>query len=248
MARYSSGLQRRVGANANVYDAARGCFAVPRACHAAVCLLALTALVVTAKPAARAILRVRDDARHAEQWFRLYDELPQAWKTRRAILLREMSPRDISRLAARLGDSEADRNDDSVVDGCYQNGEAGDDGPPIITVCDTLKGDQAGLVFAHEYGHFVWNELLTEEQRVRYARVWRSQKRAHHLVTEYARESDEEGFAEAFAYFARHPSQLARKDAASTLFLRDLSAARTDAASPASSDSDSSPDHDNAHR
>ena len=239
MARCLSVLQRRSRVGASIRGCSlSGCVGLRPGRRIVACLIALTALAAMDTGGARATLRVRDDARHAEQWFRLYDELPSPWKTRRAVLLREMSPRDITRLAARLGDREADHNEDSVVDGCYQNGEAGDDGPPIITVCDTLRGDQAALVFAHEYGHFVWDELLTEEQRGRYARVWRIQKRAHHLVTEYARESDEEGFAEAFAYFARHPSQLARKDAASTLFLRDLSAARTDNASTAPSDKD----------
>ncbi len=192
---------------------------------------------------ASATLRVRNDVRHAEQWFRLYDDLPRAWKTRRAVLLREMSERDIARLAGQLGADEGDRNGDSVIDGCYQNAGYDDNAPPLITVCDTLRGEQAGLVFAHEYGHFVWNELLSDEQRARYTRLWRSQKRAHHLITEYARDSDEEGFAEAFAYYARHASQLTRKDPASAQFLRDLSALRLSD----DRDGDNTPDSDGKH-
>lgn len=203
-------------------------------------LLTASALAVGLTRPVSATLRVRNDVRHAEQWFRLYDDLPRAWKTRRAVLLREMSERDIARLAAQLGADEGDRDGDSVIDGCYQNAGYDDNAPPLITVCDTLRGEQAGLVFAHEYGHFVWNELLNDEQRGRYTRLWRNQKRAHHLVTEYARDSDEEGFAEAFAHYARHSSQLTRKDPASAQFLRDLSALRLSDAP----DSDNTPDSD----
>ncbi len=202
-------------------------------------LITLVLAAAMTRPAS-ATLRVRNDARHAEQWFRLYDDLPRAWKTRRTVLLREMSERAITRLAAQLGADEGDRDGDSVIDGCYQNAGYDENSPPLITVCDTLRGEQAGLVFAHEYGHFVWNELLSDEQRTRYTRLWRNQKRAHHLVTEYARDSDEEGFAEAFAYYVRRASQLTRKDPASAQFLRDLSALRSNDGP----DSDNAPDSD----
>lgn len=168
-----------------------------------------------------ASLHVRDDAPHAEQWFRLYDELPDVWKTRRVIKLRELPLRDMERLIAKLNGDDADKHDDSIVDGCYQSGDEDED-TPIITVCDSLRGEQAGLVFTHEYGHFVWDEMLTNSERAHYTRIWRAQKRAHHLVTEYARDSDEEGFAEAFAYFLRKPAQLQKRDPASLQFCRDL--------------------------
>ena len=168
-----------------------------------------------------ASLHVRDDAPHAEQWFRLYNELPDVWKTRRVIKLRELPPREMERLVAKLDGDEADRNGDSVVDGCYQSGDEDED-TPIITLCETLRGEQAALVFAHEYGHFVWGELLTDSERARYTRLWRTQKRAHHLVTRYAGDSDEEGFAEAFAYSLRRPAQLQKRDSASLQFCRDL--------------------------
>ena len=175
---------------------------------------------------ATASLRVHKDAHHADLWFRFYDDLPRVWKTPRPILLREFSPHDMERLAADLGGEDVDRSDDSVVDGCYQNDGNAEGGAPIITLRDTLRGEQAGLVFTHEYAHFLWDEMLNDEQRARYTRLWRAQKRAHHLVTEYAGESEEEGFADAFAYFVRRPTLLQKKDAASAQFLRDLSAAR----------------------
>ncbi len=188
----------------------------------AFCLLcAFVAACVACCIPSVASLHVRDDAPHAEQWFRLYNELPDVWKTRRVVKLRELPPREMERLIAKLGGGEADRNDDSVVDGCYQSGDEDED-TPVITLCDNLRGEQAGLVFTHEYGHFVWGELLTNSERARYTRLWRTQKRAHHLVTEYARDSDEEGFAEAFAYFLRRPSQLQKRDPASLQFCREL--------------------------
>lgn len=186
----------------------------------------LLILSVVCMASSQASLRVREYVPHAEQWFRLYNELPDVWKTRRDIKLRELPPREMERLIARLEGDEADRNDDSVVDGCYQSGDEDDD-TPIITLCDSLRGEQAGLVFTHEYGHFVWGEMLTNRERTRYTQIWRSQKRAHRLVTEYAGDSDEEGFAEAFAYYLRKPAQLQKKDSASSQFFHDLLASRT---------------------
>ncbi len=91
-----------------------------------------------------------------------------------------------------------------------------------ISLRETLHGDQAAFVFAHEYGHYVWEDLLTESQRANYGRLWRIQKRARHLVTAYARDSVEEGFAEAFAHYLRKPSLLRKRDARSSAFLADL--------------------------
>ena len=171
---------------------------------------------------AQASLWVREDARHSEQWRRLYNEVPNTWKTQQDIKVRELPPRDMERLIADLEGGEADRHDDSIVDGCYQN-ESEDEPTPIITLSENLRGEQAALVFTHEYGHFVWNTILNDHERSRYTRIWRNQSRAHHLVTEYASDSEEEGFAEAFAYFLRKPTQLQRRDPASLRFLHDLS-------------------------
>lgn len=199
------------------------------------CQALLIGIAWTLTLAATASLRVHKDARHAELWFRFYDDLPRVWKTPRPVLLREFSPRDMERLAADLSGEDVDKSDNSVVDGCYQNDGNAEGGAPIITLCDTLRGEQAGLVFTHEYAHFLWDEMLNDAQRARYTRLWRAQKRAHHLVTEYAGESDEEGFADAFAYFVRRPTLLQKRDAVSAQFLRDLSAARANSSTTTNS-------------
>ena len=151
----------------------------------------------------------------------------------------------MERLAADLSGEDVDRSDNSVVDGCYQNDGIAEGGAPIITLRDTLRGEQAGLVFTHEYAHFLWDEMLSDAQRARYTRLWRTQKRAHHLVTEYAQASEEEGFADSFAYFARRPALLHKRDAASAQFLRDLSAARANSSNTTNS-SNNTNSHDSA--
>lgn len=188
----------------------------------------LLLLCVLCPHPAHAALLVRKDAPHAEQWFRLYNELPPVWKTRRDIKVRELPPEDMARLIVKLGGEEADRHDDSTVDGCYQS-EDEDEDTPVITLADTLRGEQASLVFTHEYGHFVWDALLTDRERARYTRLWRTQKRARHLVTEYAGDSGEEGFAEAFAYYLRKPAQLQKRDPASHQFFREWVDSRSQA-------------------
>jgi hypothetical protein len=198
-------------------------------------LLIMAVGILTLTLTATASLHVHKDARHSDLWFHFYDDLPRVWKTPRPILLREFSPHDMERLVASLGGEDVDRSDNSVVDGCYQNDGSEENGAPIITLCDTLRGDQAGLVFTHEYAHFAWDEMLNDEQRARYTRLWRVQKRTHHLVTEYAEESEEEAFADSFAYFVRRPALLQKKDAASAQFLRDLSTARANSPNSANS-------------
>ncbi len=172
-----------------------------------------------------AALRVDEEAPHASLWRSLYAEMPGCWKTPRLVVLRELSDADMDRLIARKQQGAGDaREDDSVIDGCYENGGQQEDDSATITLRDTLSGEEAVLVFTHEYGHHVWDEILTNGERARYERLWRQQKRAHRLVTEYAGDSEEEGFAEAFAYYLRRPTRLRQRDPASWQFLNDIAA------------------------
>jgi hypothetical protein len=203
-----------------------------------VCLLTLCS---GAQHGARAEPRFATNATHAALWRKVYDRMPAVWKTKRVILVRELTEWQMDRLVADAGGDTDSRHRDTVVDGCYQdndlnkdqNNDGNNDQSVIgegdifatISLSNTLQGDQAALIFAHEYGHYVWEDRLTLGQRADYRRLWRSQRRTHHLVSDYAADSVEEGFAEAFAHFLRKPALLRRRDARSAAFLDQLLAA-----------------------
>jgi len=115
-------------------------------------------------------------------------------------------------------------NNDANHDGNSENSAEEIDGvftdnPPQITlrVSDPAQIDYA--TFAHEYGHYVWFDLLTKEDRKRYKTIYERQKAAHRLITSYAAESLEEGFAEAFSADLVTPAALLHQDPLSYQFL-----------------------------
>ena len=110
-------------------------------------------------------------------------------------------------------DSDHDTSSDEEIDGVFT-----DDPPQIyLRVSDA---DQIDIpTFAHEYGHYVWFDLLTKEDRKRYKAVYERQKSAHRLVSSYAAESLEEGFAEAFSVDVTDPAALLHQDPLSFQFL-----------------------------
>ena len=162
----------------------------------------------------------RADAAHGSLWRNLYSRLPVAWKARELVYVREVTDDDMDRFVERFEGPNS--KDNSIVDGCYQANRASDDTAGQITLRQSLRGENAALVFVHEYGHYVWSSVLTNGDRARYHRVWREQKRTRNLVTEYAGDSDEEGFAEAFAYFIRKPGILRRLDSRSSTFMTEM--------------------------
>ena len=179
--------------------------------------LVLTCLTLSP---ARAQIRFRADSAHGSLWRRLYSQLPAAWKARDLVYVREVTDEDMDRFVERFEGPNS--KDNSVVDGCYQANVASDDMAGQITLRQSLHGENAALVFVHEYGHYIWSNVLTNADRARYHRVWRDQKRNRSLVTEYAGDGDEEGFAEAFAYFVRKPATLRRVDSRSSSFIAEL--------------------------
>ncbi|HZT43239.1 MAG TPA: hypothetical protein VFA07_13805 [Chthonomonadaceae bacterium] len=192
-----------------------------------VCGLLWVATSVYGLPAAHAVgLRIAEGAPHASLWKRIYDRIPDPWKIDRPLLVREISDGEMDALVERSGGNKNPEDASTVVDGCYLDGGDNEDDPASITLRETLNEQSAGIVFAHEYGHYVWANMLTEDQRARFARLWRTQKRAHHLVTGYASYSVEEGFAESFSYLVMRPEILRRRDSASWQFLQSTQAAR----------------------
>jgi hypothetical protein len=109
-----------------------------------------------------------------------------------------------------------DSNDD--IDGVFEND------PPRITLRLPDDGGLDMFTFAHEYGHFVWFDLLSGTDRKRYEDVYNHQRAGHHLVTRYAATNVEEGFAEAFSFFVNEAPMLRHRDSLSYQFLSDWSA------------------------
>lgn len=186
--------------------------------------LVCTGCTLLSGTSATAEMRFRSDTLHASLWKRIYVHIPSAWKAERAVYVREVSDGEMERLVARF-EGQNDQND-SVVDGCYQGGIPREGSMAHITLRDTLRGENAGLVFTHEYGHYVWSEILTAPERARYRRIWREQLREGSLITSYAAESEEEGFAESFSYYIRKSATLRHTDYRSWQFLDNVQADR----------------------
>jgi hypothetical protein len=180
-------------------------------CLAVLCLFALVL------PAA-AGLHVEGGSSRAPLFRTLYDKLPDCWKTDREVIVREVSDREMRRLIAEDKRMSREEEDDMVVQGFYDNDGDGKS-PIVITLRSSLSADEARMVFTHEYGHYVWDDLLTKGDRNSYGELWQKQRRRGRLITRYAGDSREEGFAEAFAYFLRDPDRLRRKDVESFLYL-----------------------------
>lgn len=105
------------------------------------------------------------------------------------------------------------QDDDDEIDGVFVNH------PPRIVLRVPDSGQLDFDTVAHEYGHYVWFDMLTNGDRKRYKALYDKQKSAHRLITDYAAESVEEGFAEAFAADINFPAALLRQDPLSFQFL-----------------------------
>ena len=105
------------------------------------------------------------------------------------------------------------QDDDDEIDGVFV------DHPPCITLRVSEPATIDFDTFAHEYGHYVWFDLLSKSDRKRYGIVYDKQKAAHKLITDYAAESVEEGFAEAFSADINAPAALLHQDPLSYRFL-----------------------------
>ena len=192
-----------------------------------VCGLLWIAASVYGQPTVLALgLRIADGAPHASLWKRVYDRIPAPWKSDHPLVVREVTDGEMDALVERSGGNKNPEDASTVVDGCYLEGGQDDDDPASITLRETLNEPNASMVFAHEYGHYVWTYMLTESQKARYARLWRAQKRARHLVTGYAGYSVEEGFAEAFSFLVMRPETLHHRDSVSWQFLQSAQTAR----------------------
>jgi hypothetical protein len=188
--------------------------------------LAVTLYAVVAGPPVPSLVRPSRETSHAALWRKLYDQFPEAWKSREVVVVREVSDREMDRLVREHGDGPSrDSEDEDEVQGFFEYTGPRED-LPTITLRESLSDAEAGFVFTHEYGHFVWEEKLTQREQDDYFRIWNRQRRAKRLVSPYADDSVAEGFAEAFAYYLRKPGQLHRRDGLSEEFLEDWLASR----------------------
>jgi len=104
-------------------------------------------------------------------------------------------------------------DDTSDIDGVFE------DNPPRVTLRQSGSTMPDMYTFAHEYGHYVWFDVFSGADRKRYEGIYKRQRAQHHLVTDYAATDLEEGFAEAFSFYAAEPSMLVRRDSESSKFL-----------------------------
>lgn len=119
-------------------------------------------------------------------------------------------------------DQSADQDEgDDTIDGIYE------DGPPTITLRTTPDLDDLSFTFAHEYGHYVWEDLMTRSQHRAYAKIYYKERAAHRLVTAYAATDLDEGFAESFSFYAMAPPILQKRDPLSYRFLCVLQPSRS---------------------
>ena len=190
-------------------------------------LLALAAGLFLAPHAARAQIvvtgPVTPTARTLTAWFARH--IPARFAARGRFEVRPLSDGEMDAYL-RAGDAGQDspdqdlsdqdqssHDDDGAIDGIFE------DNPARITLRVPASGQPDLDTFAHEYGHYVWFNLLSQGDRKRYECLYKKQKAAHHLVTRYAETDVEEGFAEAFSSYANEPPLLRRRDALSFQFL-----------------------------
>lgn len=181
----------------------------------------LSGAPVTAAPLAQRLLSVSaPTAREVHavgSWYDLH--IPAKFRTRQALTVSLLPDPDMNIYLGSVGGdatgNSADQpdQDDGDIDGVFENV------PPCITLRLPPDGILNDLTFAHEYGHYVWFDLLSERDRERYRALYDRQRAAHSLVTDYAADSVEEGFAEAFSYFVGRPMTLAHRDPLSYEFL-----------------------------
>ncbi|MDQ2688398.1 MAG: hypothetical protein M3Y28_11095 [Armatimonadota bacterium] len=155
-------------------------------------------------------------ARQLQSW---YDQhMPARFRAHSKLTVRELSDQDMD--AYLKADQDPSDNsfqtssgdDNSEIDGVFE----GD--PDRIALRLPTAGSLDMFTFAHEYGHYVWFHLMSRDDHKRYEGIYNRQRAAHHLVTRYASTDVEEGFAEAFSFYANAAPMLERRDPLSFQF------------------------------
>lgn len=145
--------------------------------------------------------------------------IPTQFQPAQDVVVQQLNDREMNTYLANgnsdSNDSRSSNSDsDDDIDGIFENN------PPRITLRLSSDTHMDMFTFAHEYGHFVWFDLLTKADRQKYEAIYNKQKSAKHLVTKYASTDLEEGFAEAFSFYINDKSMLQHRDPASYSFLK----------------------------
>jgi len=142
--------------------------------------------------------------------------IPAVFKSTSALPVTVLGDHDMNSYIDRGSGQSADTNDDDTIDGIFE------DAPSRITLRGSTDASDMPFTFAHEYGHYVWETFLTKADRDNYGKIYKTQLRAHRLITDYAATDVFEGFAEAFSFYIVDKNQLSRRDNLSCQFLDDV--------------------------
>ncbi len=184
-------------------------------------LLALTVLSFAAPAQAQMIVAgpVTTTTLNLEEWYSR--QLPPVFQARDILAV---DPLADGPMDAYLKGNGVDPGPDTSAH-AGQGGEGQVDGifvdhPARITLRVSQSGSLDLLTAAHEYGHYVWFNLLSKEDRRAYKDIYERQRRAGHLISDYATTNLEEGFAEAFSFYVNQPVALTQSDPESSQFLQ----------------------------
>jgi len=154
-----------------------------------------------------------------ENWYG--HQLPAAFHARNLVAVHPLFDADMDAYLKANGvdpgpdaSSHADKGGLGQVDGIFINR------PARISLRLSPSGTLDLLTAAHEYGHYVWFNLLNKDERRNYKDIYERQKRSGQLISDYAASNLEEGFAEAFAFYVNEPVALAQTDDASCRFFQ----------------------------
>ena len=178
--------------------------------------LALCAGLLGVRPARAQMDVAAPDAATARTLAAWYvHHVPARFRATSRLAVREMPSREMDAYLqiSSHDDPHAGGDDAGDIDGVYESH------PDRLALRLTTPQSLDMFTFAHEYGHYVWFHLFDDADRRRYEAVYKRQRDAGHLVTRYAQTDLEEGFAEAFSFYAAEPPMLAVRDPASFRFL-----------------------------
>lgn len=148
---------------------------------------------------------------------RWYDYIPNAWKGERHIIVVEYDNRRMDSVVREKVSGLFAR--ESTIDGIYVSDMIRRYRPSYIYLRKKAKKSETAASFVHEYGHYVWNEVLTKRERDTFSRRWDNDAEIFDTYCHYSTDSPEEAFAESFSYFIRMPWVVRSKDPVTYKFL-----------------------------
>ncbi len=195
-------------------------------------LLAALTLALTLVPRlAHSELLLTEGAAQAPRknlWQQLFDSVPAALRPTRDVVVDEVTDAQMDQMIRDDPSQDArEEENSSVVRGMFLFDE---DDQAVIALRRSLAADEARVVFVHELGHLVWETHLSKGERRRYNEAYKRARSEKCLITAYAADSVEEGFAEAFSFYVRKPETLRRRDPHSYAALSEIQAERDERA------------------